>query len=106
MIKSCNLILLLFWSVSVFSQEKITVDKIWNHEFHDDRFPGYSAMADGISYTYQEKNKSIVKGQFEGNGAEEVLFTPPNEEFSYFRYEFNSDESKILFKESYTCIFK
>ena len=106
MMKRVNFILLLLCSASVFSQEKITVDKIWNHEFHDDRFPGYSAMADGISYTYQEKNNSIVKGQFEGDGAEEVLFTPPNEEFSYFRYEFNSDESKILFLTDFVSIYR
>ena len=91
----------------VFSQEEITVEKIWKtYDFYPQSGGGYSAMADGLSYTYQEKNNSIVKRQFEGSGSDEVLFTPPGQDFSYSRYEFNSDESKILFLTDLSSIYR
>ena len=66
MIKTYSLILFLLWSINVFSQEEITVEKIWKtYDFYPQSGGGYSAMADGLSYTYQEKNNSIVKQSFE-----------------------------------------
>ena len=102
-----SLILFLIWNFNVFSQEEITVEKIWKtYDFYPQSGGGYSAMEDGLSYTYQEKNNSIVKRQFEESGPDEVLFMPPNQDFSYSRYEFNSDESKILFLTELSSIYR
>ena len=107
MMKRGNFILFLLCSFSVFSQEKITVEKIWKtYDYYPRSGGSYSAMADGLSYTYQEKNNSIVKRQFEGDDPEEVLFTPTSQEFSYSRYEFNADESKILFLTELSSIYR
>ena len=101
----------LFFSISLasfsFAQE-ITVEKIWkNYQFFPSYGPTINTMSDGISCVEIGEDFSIVKYKIAnlGKGLDEVnvetLFTPPAG-FRYDSYEFNSDESKILFLTNVT----
>ena len=81
-----------------FSQE-ITIEQIWkNYDFYPRSVQGFNSMADGVSYTVQGQDYSILKYNITdlGKGLDkepEILFSPPSSGFTYSDYEFNSDES-------------
>ena len=94
------------------TQEEITVEKIWKYYsyYPSARFESINAMQDGLSCSAQKADYSIVKYSIEGKkdkaDPEEVIFSPPNANFRYNRYEFNADESKILFLTDYNNIYR
>lgn len=92
----------------VQAQEKITVEKIWKqYAYFPERAEGYRAMLDGNSYTVRKSDNSIVRRTFESKDKkEELIFEVPNVAFTYSDYEFNSDESKILFLSDVNSIYR
>ncbi len=95
-----------FASIS-FTQD-ITVEKIWkNYQFFPSYGPTINTMSDGISCVEMGKDFSIVKYKISNIGMDldevsvDTLFAPPAG-FIYDSYEFNSDESKILFLTNVT----
>jgi dipeptidyl-peptidase-4 len=90
----------------MFSQEEITVEKIWKYyNYYPNRAEGYNAMSDGVSYSVRESNNTIVKRSFEGKNKEELIFKP-TDDFVYDGYEFNADESKVLFLTDLKNIYR
>jgi len=103
------LISIFFASIS-FSQE-ITIGKIWkNYEFYPQYAQGFNSMSDGISYTVRDENYNILKLNIQdltnvGDEVEpEIIFSASD--FTYSDYEFNSDESKILFLTNKMSIYR
>ena len=97
MIARFSLIILTLLNFSLFSQEEITIEKIWKYyRYYPKNAEGYNAMVDGESYSVRENDNTIVKRSFEGKKKEELIFKP-TARFTYDGYEFNADESKILF---------
>ena len=103
------LISIFFASIS-FSQE-ITIGKIWkNYEFYPQYTQGFNSMSDGISYTVRDENYNILKLNIQdltnvGDEVEpEIIFSASD--FTYSDYEFNSDESKILFLTNKMSIYR
>jgi len=93
---------------NIQAQEKITVEKIWKqYSYFPERAEGYRAMLDGSSYTVRKNDNSIVRRSFEPKFEdEELIFEVPNSGFTYSDYEFNSDESKILFLSDVNSIYR
>lgn len=112
MLYRLSFILFLALGLNACAQREITVENIWkNYAYYPSyRFESINAMQDGLTCSAQKEDYSIVKYAIEGNGngpaSEETIFTPPNENFTYNRYEFNSDESKILFLTDYSSIYR
>ena len=107
MFKSLTLLMFVGLASHLFSQEEISVEKIWkNYEYYPKYAEGYNAMADGVSYSIRKSDNSIVKRNFKGKSKEVLIFQPPNTNFSYNRYEFNADESKILFLTNVNSIYR
>ena len=111
MFKSIILSSLLFLTCSNLIAQDISVEKIWkNYEFYPRYGQEFNSMSDGISYTVSDESYNILKYNIEdlanenANGKPEVLFTASD--FSYSEYEFNSDESKILFLTNYNSIYR
>ena len=97
MIARFSLIILTLFSFCVFSQKEITIEKIWKYYlYYPKGAEGYNAMVDGESYSVRQSDNTIVKRSFEGKKKEELIFKPAAN-FTYDGYEFNADESKILF---------
>ena len=93
-----------------FAQE-ITVEKIWkNYEFYPQYSRGFNSMTDGISYTVRDDDNNILKYNIEDlanvgdNIDPEIIFSASD--FTYSYYEFNSDESKILFLTKKMSIYR
>ena len=93
-----------------FAQE-ITVEKIWkNYEFYPQYARGFNSMTDGISYTVRDNDNNILKYNIEDlanvgdNIDPEIIFSASD--FTYSDYEFNSDESKILFLTKKMSIYR
>ena len=85
-----SLVICLICSFTMFSQEEITVEKIWKYyNYYPNRAEGYNAMSDGVSYSVRESDNTIVKRSFEGKGEEEIIFKP-TDDFAYDGYEFLS----------------
>ncbi|MGB1646724.1 MAG: S9 family peptidase [Crocinitomicaceae bacterium] len=102
MYKISLLILLCFFSLTSLSQE-ITIEKIWkNYEFYPKYAPSINALSDGVSCVLRTNDNAIIKYKIADMDKEkapeniEIIFTPP-EGFEYGSFEFNADESKILF---------
>ena len=100
--KSSLLYFLCFFAFTSIAQE-ITIEKIWkNYEFFPNYGPSIEVMSDGVSCVEEGEDLSILKYNIAdlGKGINEMkfdtLFTPPAG-FRYGSYEFNADESKILF---------
>ena len=111
MFKSIILSFLLFLTCSNLIAQDISVEKIWkNYEFYPRYGQEFNSMSDGISYTVSDENYNILKYNIEdlanenNNGKPEIIFTAAD--FSYSEYEFNSDESKILFLTNYNSIYR
>ena len=101
-----SLVICLICSFTMFSQEEITVEKIWKYyNYYPNRAEGYNAMSDGVSYSVRESDNTIVKRSFEGKGEEEIIFKP-TDDFAYDGYEFNADESKVLFLTDVKNIYR
>lgn len=101
-----SLAICIICSFTLFSQEEITVEKIWKYyNYYPSRAEGYNAMSDGVSYSVRESDNSIVKRSFEGKNKEELIFKP-TDDFVYDGYEFNADESKILFLTDVKNIYR
>ena len=101
-----SLIIFITSSFNLFSQEEITVEKIWKYyNYYPNWAEGYNAMSDGVSYSVRESDNSIVKRSFERKNKEELLFKPSGD-FTYDGYEFNADESKILFLTDVKKIYR
>ena len=97
MIARFSLIILTLFSFCLFSQKEITIEKIWKYYlYYPKGAEGYNAMVDGESYSVRQSDNAIVKRSFEGKKKEELIFKPAAN-FTYDGYEFNADESKILF---------
>ena len=59
-----SLIIFIISSFNVFSQEEITVEKIWKYyNYYPNWAEGYNAMSDGVSYSVRERDNSIIKIQ-------------------------------------------
>ena len=101
-----SLIICTIFSFTIFSQEEITVEKIWKYyNYYPNRAEGYNAMSDGVSYSVRGSDNTIVKRSFEGKYKEELIFKPTMD-FAYDGYEFNADESKILFLTDVEKIYR
>ena len=101
-----SVIIFITSSFNLFSQEEITVEKIWKYyNYYPNSAEGYNAMSDGVSYSVRESDNSIVKRSFERKNKEELLFKPSGD-FTYDGYEFNADESKILFLTDVKNIYR
>ena len=106
MSKKYSLLLFLIFNFTMFSQEKISIEKIWKYyNYYPKGVEGYNAMSDGESYSVRESDNSIVKRSFEGNNREQLVFKP-RKNFSYDGYEFNADETKILFLTAIESIYR
>ena len=101
-----SLIFCSIFSFTIFSQEEITVEKIWKYyNYYPNSAEGYNAMSDGVSYSVRESDNTIVKRSFEGKKKDELIFKP-SIDFAYDGYEFNADESKILFLTDVRKIYR
>lgn len=98
----------IFQILSIQAQEKISIEKIWKYyDYYPEGAEGYRAMLDGNTYTVRKSDNSIVLRSFESKTTEEELvFQIPNADFEYSDYEFNSDESKILFLSDVNSIYR
>ena len=92
--------------------QEITIEKIWkNYEFFPNYGPTINTMSDGVSCVERGEDFSIVKykiadlGKGIGEMNVDTLFTPPDD-FRYGSYEFNADESKILFLTNVTSRYR
>lgn len=111
MFKLSILVILLFLPFNNLISQEITVEKIWkDYEFYPRYGQEFNSMSDGISYTVSDENYNILKYNIEDlanvgdNVDPEIIFTASD--FSYSEYEFNSDESKILFLTNYNSIYR
>ena len=93
----------LFICFIAFNQE-LTIEKIWKkYEFYAKSVEGFKSMKDGENYTRPTKDRSIKKYSIanatdQGTtlvDGKDLLFN--GKEVVYDDYEFNADESKILF---------
>ena len=102
----------LFISFLAFNQE-LTIEKIWKkYEFYAKSVEGFKSMKDGETYTRPTKDMSIKKYSI-ANAADQgttlidgkdLLYQ--GKEVVYDDYEFNADESKILFLTETTPVYR
>lgn len=117
------LILFLFGILSISISQELTVEKIWkNREFSSASVDGFKSMKDGEHFTKisgKDGDLAITKHSFldyNGNGEiiiklNDIKMNGKNIDFD--DYEFNEDESKLLFttqtiaiyRRSYTAIY-
>jgi len=99
-------------SFLAFNQE-LTVEKIWKkYEFYAKSVEGFKSMKDGETYTRPTKDRSIKKYSIANEtdqgttlvDGKELLFQ--GKEVVYDDYEFNADESKILFLTETTPVYR
>ncbi len=102
----------LFVSFLAFNQE-LTIEKIWKkYEFYAKSVEGFKSMKDGETYTRPTKDRSIKKYSIANASdqgitlvdGKDLLFN--GKEVVYDDYEFNSDESKILFLTETAPIYR
>ena len=114
-----NIISILLISVSLigFSQKKITLEDIWtNGTFRAEYVWGINWMNDGGFYSSIERTETgnnIVKNKVStGKKAGTIVegsslkIAPSNEPIEFDGYEFNADESKILFTTETEPIYR
>jgi dipeptidyl-peptidase-4 len=96
------LFILIFISLSAFSQKKIELaDVVGKRLFVQKSIYGLRSMKDGLNYTAEENGTKIVKYSYKTGSKVEELFdltkieNPGFKEFS--EYSFSDDETKILF---------
>jgi len=102
----------LFVSFLAFNQE-LTIEKIWKkYEFYAKSVEGFKSMNDGETYTRPTKDKSIKKYSITNEtdqgttlvDGKDLLFN--GKEVVYDDFEFNADESKILFLTETTPVYR
>jgi len=93
----------LFISFLAFNQE-LTIEQIWKkYEFYAKSVEGFKSMNDGETYTRPIKDASIKKFSITNQNDEGTTLVDGKDllyqgkEVVYDDYEFNADESKILF---------
>lgn len=107
-----RILILIFISFSVSSQE-ITIEKIWkNYEFYAKGVDGFKSMKDGEYYTKSSEDLSIRKYKIsdpKDKGSvlvDGTLLHYKGKQLRYDDYEFNSDETKILFMCDVESIYR
>lgn len=105
--------LILLVSFSVFGQkERITVESIWkNYEFFGENVGGFRSMNDGEHFTQYNrtpKGWNVTKHSFvnyQGEGT--VLFSQKDlDGLGIHKYQFNSDETKVLLMTNVQSIYR
>ncbi len=109
-------IIFLFGINSIFISQEITVEKIWKtREFASAYINGFKSMKDGEHFTKisgKENETAITKHAFSDyNGNGEILIKLSElklngNNISFDDYEFNEDESKLLFTTQTTSIYR
>jgi len=110
-IKKITIILLSFILSSnfVFSQtyKEITVADLWKKwTFWAGSVYGVRSMNDGIHYTISSRNGDVIKYSYETGNITDTVFNASEFGIVPDEYEFNSDESKILFQTNYERIYR
>jgi dipeptidyl-peptidase-4 len=115
MIKSVAyaLVLLVGSNAIIFSQEALSVEKIWkNYEFYAASVNGFRSMNDGIHYTeIDEKSGNAIVKKSILDGSSEVLIGSDaliyeGKSLQIDDYEFNSDESLLLLTTNTEAIYR
>lgn len=111
-------ILILFVSVSLvsFSQEKLSVEKIWKYyEFFGKSVNGFSSMKDGNYFSKVSKingKQAITKHEFANYSGEGDMIVSPEmlnyngSDLKVDDYFFNEDESKVLIATNTEGIYR
>ncbi|MCD4792529.1 MAG: S9 family peptidase [Bacteroidales bacterium] len=93
-----------------FAQEKpidITVADLWKTwTFWSNSVYGVRSMNDGIHYSTIIRNGDIIKYSYETGKIVDTLFNASVSGISPDDYEFNADETKILFQTNYERIYR
>jgi dipeptidyl-peptidase-4 len=110
------LLYLIFLFSTVLNAQEITVENIWKeYQFFGSSVSGFRSMQDGIHFTKRSKIKGddcITKHSFASpNDAGEVLVNLSElqikeKDIQFDDYEFNSDESKILFTTETNSVYR
>lgn len=102
----------LFISFIAFNQE-LTIEKIWKkYEFYAKGVEGFKSMNDGEHYSRPTKDRSIKKYSIANSSDQGTILVDGKDllfqgkEVVYDDYEFNSDESKILFLTETTPVYR
>lgn len=110
--KQIVFIAFLFISFLAFNQE-LSIEKIWKkYEFNAKSVAGFKSMKDGESYTRPTKDASINKYSIVNQNDEGTTLVDgknllyEGKEVVYDDYEFNADESKILFLTETTPVYR
>lgn len=110
--KQIVFIAFLFISFLAFNQE-LSIEKIWKkYEFNAKSVDGFKSMKDGESYTRPTKDASINKYSIVNQNDEGTTLVDgknllyEGKEVVYDDYEFNADESKILFLTETTPVYR
>ncbi|MFM7758835.1 MAG: S9 family peptidase [Crocinitomicaceae bacterium] len=105
-------LLLILISSSSLGQE-ITIEKIWkNYEFYAKGVDGFKSMKDGEYYTKPSEDLSIRKYKISAPNdkgsilVDGTLLHFKGKQLQYDDYEFNSDETKILFMCDVESIYR
>lgn len=110
--KQIVFIAFLFISFLAFNQE-LSIEKIWKkYEFNAKSVAGFKSMKDGESYTRPTKDATINKYSIVNQNDEGTTLVDgknllyEGKEVVYDDYEFNADESKILFLTETTPVYR
>ena len=97
-------------SLSAFSQisyKEITVADLWtNWTFWSPSISGLNSMNDGEHYTTMSRVGEIVKFNYKNEDFEEIVVNATELGIIAQAYEFNADETKILFTTGYERIYR
>jgi len=101
--KIISIVIFLLFSSITYCQE-LSIEKIWKkYEFYAKNIEGFKSMKDGESYTRPTKDLSIKKYSISNSNDQGTTLVDGKDllykgkSISFDDYEFNSDESKILF---------
>ncbi len=110
------LFLLTFLLSTVINAQEITVEKIWKeYQFFGKGVDGFRSMKDGISFTKmgnQDNSTCITKHPFTSPNDKGIVLVNlsslklAGKNVSIDDYEFNSDESKILFSTNTRSVYR
>jgi dipeptidyl-peptidase-4 len=110
--KQIVFIAFLFISFLAFNQE-LTIEQIWKkYEFYAKSVEGFKSMNDGETYSRPIKDASIKKYSIVNQNDEGTTLVDGKDllyqgkEVVYDDYEFNADESKILFLTETTPVYR
>jgi len=112
--KNFKLVALVLLSVFItqtsFSQKKnkeITVDDLWKTwSFYAPSVRGIRSMNDGEHFSKQVRGGNIVKVNYKTGEQVSVIFDAVKNEVRPEEYQFNSDETKILFYTNSNSIYR